>query len=304
MRIELRQIRQFLAVAETLNFRRAAENLALAQPALSRGIQLLEHQLGVCLLKRNNRRVELTPAGDVFRSGCHSLMKDLEETVRKARRAQSGELGSLAIGYTDFAISGVLPGVLDRFRRAFPDIDIELTYGSTQQQLDGLANRRIDIAFLTMPIVAPGIETLPVQRDRFVAVLPNAHPLAQQAQVELRDLADEPFIVGVMARWSHFRRHLDALCLKAGFSPRIVQEVYNTEGMFGLVSANIGVTIHLECAANYVRSGVTIRPLAGTNDTIVTAAAWRPAEPGSVLLHFVDFLQAVPAECPIAPPGF
>ncbi|MBL8442658.1 MAG: LysR family transcriptional regulator [Zoogloeaceae bacterium] len=296
MKIELRQIRQFLAVAETLNFRRAAENLALAQPALSRGIQLLEHQLGVSLLKRNNRRVELTPAGEVFRNGCYSLMKDLEETARKARKAQSGELGRLAIGYTDFAISGVLPGVLDRFRRAFPDIDIELTYGSTRQQLDDLAIRRIDIAFVTKPVDAFGITTLPVQRDRFVAVLPSAHPLAQLAQVEIRDLADEPFIVGVMARWSHYRRHLDALCLKAGFSPRIVQEAYNTEGIFGLISANMGVTIHLECAANYVRSGVAIRPLGGTDDTIVTAAAWRPAEPGSVLSRFVDFLQTVPAE--------
>ncbi len=292
MKIELRQIRQFLAVAETLNFRRAAEHLALAQPALSRGIQLLEHQLGVSLFRRNNRRVELTPAGAVFLKGCHALMEDLEETVRQARKAQRGELGTLAIGYTDFAISGVLPHLLDGFRRASPEVDVELTYGSTHQQLDELATRKIDIAFLTSPVAGTDLETLAVQRDRFVAVLPAAHPLAGEAVVDIRALAGEAFIVGVMARWRHFRRHLDALCLKAGFAPRIVQEVYNTEGMFGLISANIGVTIHLECAANYTRSGVAIRPLAGVDDVIVTEAAWRRADMSPALARFVDFLKA------------
>lgn len=292
MKIELRQIRQFLAVAETLNFRRAAEHLALAQPALSRGIQLLEHQLGVSLFRRNNRRVELTPAGAVFLKGCHALMEDLEETVRQARKAQRGELGTLAIGYTDFAISGVLPRMLDGFRRVCPEVDVELTYGSTHQQLDELATRKIDVAFLTSPVSGADLETLPVQRDRFVAVLPAAHPLAGQATVDIRALAGEAFIVGVMARWRHFRRHLDALCLKAGFAPRIVQEVYNTEGMFGLISANIGVTIHLQCASNYTRSDVVIRPLAGVDDVIVTEAAWRRADMSPALARFVDFLKA------------
>jgi DNA-binding transcriptional LysR family regulator len=294
MKIELRQIRQFLAVAEMLNFRRAAEHLALAQPALSRGIQLLEHQLGVSLFRRNNRRVELTPAGAVFLKGCHDLMEDLDETVRQARKAQLGELGTLSIGYTDFAISGVLPRVLDGFRRAYPEIDIELTYGSTHQQLEDLAIRKIDVAFVTSPVTGASLELMPVQRDRYVAVLPAAHPLASQATVDIRALAGEGFIVGVMSRWRHFRRHLDALCLKAGFAPRIVQEVYNTEGMFGLISANIGVTIHLECTENYIRSGVVLRPLAGVSDTITTLAAWRADDMRPALTRFVDFLRTLP----------
>ncbi|CAM5339103.1 MAG TPA: LysR substrate-binding domain-containing protein [Hyphomonas sp.] len=294
MKIELRQIRQFLAVADTLNFRRAAEHLALAQPALSRGIQLLEHQLGVSLFKRNNRRVELTPAGTVFLKGCQDLMEDLDETVRQARKAQRGELGTLSIGYTDFAISGVLPRILDGFRRKYPEIDIELTYGSTHQQLEDLAIRKIDVAFVTSPVAGANLALIPVQHDRYVAVLPAAHPLARQATVDISELAGEGFIVGVMARWRHFRRHLDALCLKAGFAPRIVQEVYNTEGMFGLISANIGVTIHLECTANYIRSDVALRPLTGVDDTIITVAAWREDDMRPALTHFADFLQTLP----------
>lgn len=290
MRVELRQIRQFMAVAETLNFRQAADNLAIAQPALSRGIQLLEHQLGVSLFYRNNRRVELTAAGAVFLEGCQLLLADLEETVRQTQKAARGELGHLAIGYTDFAITGVLPALLDAFRRHYPDIAIELIYGSTEQQLEALACRKIDIAFLTSTLHSEAIDHLPVQVDRFMAVLPERHPLAGKAAVDIHELADEPFVVGVMARWRHFRRHLDALCLQAGFQPRIVQEAYNSEGIFGLISANIGITIHLECASNYMRTGVVMLPLTGTSARVVTEAAWLKEGVGPELGRFIDIL--------------
>ncbi|WP_107852104.1 LysR family transcriptional regulator [Oceanimonas marisflavi] len=290
MRVELRQIRQFMAVAETLNFRQAAENLAVAQPALSRGIQLLEHQLGVRLFDRNNRRVALTAAGAVFLKGCDQLLIELEETVRKTRQADSGVLGSLTIGYTDFAITGILPGLIDTFRRQYPEISIDLEYGSTQEQLEALANRKIDVAFLTSPLNNDSFEHYPVQVDRFVAVLPESHPLASQDEVDIHELADEPFVVGVMARWRHFRRHLDALCLQAGFQPRIVQEAYNSEGMFGLISANIGITIHLECARNYQRSGVVMLPLTGTDSTVITEAVWHNENNSPLVRHFTDAL--------------
>ncbi|PKO50044.1 MAG: LysR family transcriptional regulator, partial [Betaproteobacteria bacterium HGW-Betaproteobacteria-21] len=207
MTMELRQIRQFIAVAEALNFRRAAEQIGIAQPALSRGIQLLEHRLGVKLLLRSNRRVELTEAGRIFLTGCHGLMDDLEETVRRTRKAQDGGLGSLTIGYTDFAMSGALPFLLDRFRQKLPEVGLDLIYGATYQQLEYLVSGKIDVGFLTGPVVGDQFASLPVQRDRFVAVLPERHPLAKGVAVEIRSLANEPFIFGVMARWRHFRRH-------------------------------------------------------------------------------------------------
>ncbi|OYD25592.1 LysR family transcriptional regulator [Oceanimonas baumannii] len=290
MRAEWRQIRQFMAVAETLNFRRAAERLAIAQPALSRGIQQLEHQLGVRLFERNNRRVVLTEAGRVFRRGCGDLLVQLEETVVKTRKAGRGEAGSLSIGYTDFAITGVLPGLLERFRRRYPDIQIELHYGSTEEQRLALEEGKLDVAFLTSPFDNPDCGHQPVQQDRFVAVLPAEHPLAAREQVTVADLACEDFVVGVMSRWRHFRRHLDALCLKAGFEPRIVQEAYNSEGIFGLISARIGITILLECAANQLRTGLVLKPLTGTEERVVTEAAWRKADPNPMLVHFVAAL--------------
>lgn len=301
MKIELRQIRQFMAVAQALSFRRAAEHLAIAQPALSRGIQALEHQLGVTLLLRNNRRVELTEAGKVFLKGCHALKGHLDETVRQTRYAQDGLLGSLAIGYTDFAISGTLPSLLDGFRRNHPEVGLDLIYDATPLQLDQLTTGRLDVGFLTGPVISDEFATVPVQSDKFVAVLPANHPLAEHSAIELRALANEPFIFGITARWEHFRRHVDALCLKAGFAPKVAQEAYNTEGMFGLVSANIGVTIHLECAANHGFRGVAIRPLADVHDPIVTVAAWRPTNMNAVVSRFVDFLHAQDREKHAAP---
>lgn len=292
MSIELRQLRQFIAVSEALSFSRAAEHLAIAQPALSRGIQALEHQLGVQLLLRNNRRVELTEAGRTFLKGSRSLLKDLEETVRRTRKAEEGGLGSLTIGYTDFAISGALPALVDGFRRGQPEVALDLLYGPTHQQLDDLRTGKIDVGFLIGPASPDRFMSVPIQHDRYVAVLPERHPLAAGTAVDIRSLVNEPFIFGVMSRWLHFRRLVDALCLRAGFAPRVVQEAYNTESIFGLVSANMGVTIHLECARNYVCRGVVILPLADVDDLITTEAVWRPSGMSAVLSRFVEFLRA------------
>lgn len=287
MRVELRQIRQFIAVAETLNFRQAAEKLAVSQPALSRGIQQLEERLGVRLLERNNRMVKITAAGTVFLKGCSQLLAELESTICKTQKINSGDIGCLTIGYTDFAITGILPSLLDNFRRQHPDIAIELAYGSTQEQLKELATRKIDMAFLTGPINNADLVHWPVQVDRFVAVLSERHRLAGRTEVDICELVDEYFVVGVMTRWRDFRRHLDALCLQAGFQPDIVQEAYNSEGIFGLVSANIGITIHLECAVNYKRAGVVMLPLTGTSAKVITEAVWLKQDTNPMVQCFI-----------------
>lgn len=274
MRIDIRHLRAFLAVAELLHFRQAAERLNLAQPALSRTIQQLEDAIGVPLLTRNNRQVELTEPGRIFLEECRKLMAQLDLAIANTRRAGQGEVGRLNIGYTDFAITGRLPEILEEFKLLYPDIKIDLLFGSTEEQLALLNDERIDFAFLTGPNRAPGLTAVTVQRDRFIAAVSDQHPLATRSEIELKDLADEPFIVGSMDRWKHFRRHLDVLCMTAGFMPRIFQETFNSEGIFGFVAANFGVTIHLECANNYIRKGVTTLPIQDTNSHLETEAVW------------------------------
>ncbi|UTW10522.1 LysR family transcriptional regulator [Marinobacterium rhizophilum] len=292
MRIDLRHLRAFEAVAEELHFRRAAERLNLAQPALSRTIVQLEDVIGEVLLLRTNRRVELTEAGRVFLAETKAIFVRLDSAVQQARKAAAGHIGQLRIGYTDFAVSGQLPSILDGFHRCYPDISTELIYGSTQQQLDKLKEGAIDFAFVTGPLLEPDLDRTVVQRDRYVAVLPKHHPLAEQPEVELADLAREPFVLGSMSGWSHYRRQLDALCIQAGFLPSVAQEAYNSEGVFGFVAANIGVTVHLQSAGSFNRQGVVLRPLKGVTARVCTEAAWLKAEVAPVQQKFVDFLRA------------
>ena len=296
MRYELRHLRYFIAVAEELNFRRAAERLNLAQPALSRAIQQLEHHVAVRLLNRTNRRVELTEAGRVFLDGCRRSMASLEKAAAEARKAGVGEIGHFTVGYTDFAISGVLPHILEKFRRHYPGVTVDLLHRFTTQQYDDLDKRMIDFGFMTGPAAAPGLAHMTVQRDRFVVVLSEKHPLAEREEIPLPMLAREPFVVGIASAWKHYHRHVDALCQSAGFTPRVVQEAFNSEGIFGLIAANMGLTIHVECVRNYYRTGLAIRPLEDVDACVPTEMAWFPANTTPVMERFIEFVQRVCAE--------
>lgn len=291
MRVEIRHLRAFLAVADLLHFRQAAERLNLAQPALSRTIQQLEEAIGVPLLTRNNRQVDITEPGRIFLEESRKVMDQLELAITNTRRAGRGEVGRLSIGYTDFAITGRLPAILEEFKASYPEIKIDLRFGSTEEQLALLHDGRIDFAFVTGPSRQAGLNAITIQRDRFIAAVSHQHPLARRSEIALQDLAEEPFIVGSIERWKHFRRHLDSLCMRAGFMPRIAQETFNSEAIFGFVAANFGVTIHLECAKNYVRKGVTFLTLEDADHFLETEAVWLTDTSTPTQRAFADFLR-------------
>lgn len=287
---ETRQMRYFVAVAEALNFRRAAEQLNIAQPALSRAIRNLEESLGTRLLERNNRRVALTEAGRVFLDGCRRSLSSVEKTVRDTRKARAGEIGHLAIGYTDFAISGALPAIMQEFRSRFPDVTVDLVHMVTFVQLEALARGDIQVGVMTGPLSEPGLDHVTLQNERLVVILPENHPLARLEAIPLARLAGEPFVTGQAAHWRHYLSHMLAVCQGAGFRPRIVQEAYNSEGIFGLVAANMGLTLHVESARNYFRQGLAIRPLADSDYRVPTVAAWSSGEVSPALRRFIDFV--------------
>lgn len=290
MKIELKHVRQFMAVAETRNFHRAAELLNIAQPALSRGIQALEHQLGVPLLTRNNREVNLTAAGQAFLAPCAELARQLEQASFRAQQAHQGLRGVLHIGYTDFAIAGKLPALLSAFRARFPDIALSLQYAATEQQMEMLEAGRLDIAFLTQPVASPGLQHHPIQTEHLGVCLPVFHPLAKRPSLTLAELAHESWVFGEPALWRQFRRHVDRMFLSAGFIPRIVQEAYNTDCIIGMVAAGLGLTLHVPNANARHRDAVAFIPLADANPPLVTEAVWRPMDESSPLTNFVRLL--------------
>ena len=290
MRFGIRHIRHFTAVAEELHFRRAAERLNMAQPALSRSIKHLEGQIGLQLLERTNRSVSLTKAGEVFLDGCRRMLDTMEGAVLQARKASIGEVGHLVIGYTDFAISGALPQILQDFRQRFPGITVEPIHNVTMRQLEGLESGRLDFGFITGPFERPGYRSVAVQDDAYVAILYEGHPLAKKPEIALAELADEPFVLGSPQDWQHFHDHLNRLCRAAGFVPKMVQQAYNSEGIFGLISCEMGITVHTECAYNYVRKGLAVRPISGLDETLTTLAVWQDNEISPARKVFADFL--------------
>ncbi|MBT6829633.1 MAG: LysR family transcriptional regulator [Rhodospirillaceae bacterium] len=292
MNIELHHLRYFVAVAEDLHFRRAAERLHIAQPALSRAIKWLESEIGAVLLLRTTRNVALTEAGRIFLHETRLALTQIERAQTLAQSAAAGEAGRLSVAYMDFAINGPLPAILGAFRANHPGVTIDLDHMWTERQREAIVAGDIDIGFLIGPFTAPGIDSRTILSERFVAVLPEAHPLAAKRRINLADLSDQPFILGASAYWGPYRRLVDELCLGAGFTPRVVQEAHNSDGIFGLVAAGMGVSIYVEGARNFSLRGCTIRPFKGLDANIETTAVWRADNPSPVIANFIEAVAA------------
>ena len=226
--MELRHARYFVAVAEELNFRRAAERLHLAQPSLSTQIRLLEEDVGAKLLERDSHKVELTPAGRSFLEGCRRLLQDADDFARTARRIARGESGPLSIGFVPSLAHGLLPSVLRLFRKRFPDVQLLLSEMDSTAQIEQIAGHRIDLGFigLGLPKEIPELEIVAVAEERLVAAIPQDHPFADKSRkaIPLKALATERFLLGSRVSAPVFNPWIIVLCQQAGFQPFVVQE--------------------------------------------------------------------------------
>ncbi len=291
-----RHLRYFLAVAETLHFRRAAEGLGIAQPALSRAIRELEARLGLQLFQRTNRAVTLTTAGETLAREWRPALERIERGERRAQAADQGEHGIITIAYTDFAISGALPRLIQGFTAAYPGIRITTRHAVTWVQIEGLTDGSIDVGFLTGPVDRQQFKALQVQSNRCVAVAHRDHWLAKRDSVDLAELADEPFIMGNEQDWQHFHAYIYGECSRVGFRPRIVQRAFNSVGLFGLIAAGMGITLNCETARNYLHPDLVIRPVRDFLVPIPTLAAWSLEEVSETTRTFVAYLERLGRE--------
>ena len=274
IRFDLRQVRAFLAVASTLHFKQAAETLCITQPALSRLIKGLEESIGAELFLRTTRQVELTMAGKLFMEECQQAITHLERATHLAQQAASGDIGHLSIAYNDFSINGVLPSILDTFKEKYPDISVDLVYMPSHTQHKALLDHEIDVGFLIGPLALDGIDTFRAALERIVVILPKRHRLAGRKQLSLKELADEKFILGTESGWSEFRHYIFTICMNAGFTPQVVQEASTSSGIFGLVAANMGVSLYSDCIKRFQRDDIAIVPLDRDDYSVETIAAW------------------------------
>lgn len=292
--MEFRHLRYFVAVAEELNFGRAARRLHISQQPLSQQIKRLEGELGVELFRRTTRRVELTEAGEAFLAETYRTLSQAELAAETAKRAGRGESGVLRIGYAPATLYNVLPEVLKVFRERYPGVVLELVELISGPQEEALAEWRIDAGFLYPPVETPGIVAEVVFEEPFTIVLPTGHRLTRKDRILLEELAGEPFVMIPRRNRPDLHDRLVDECRRAGFSPRVLQEVNNLHAMLGLVAAGFGVSLTLGSVRNLTRPGVTYRPLEdqGT-EVLASAVAWRHEDKSPALHNFLDVVREV-----------
>ncbi|MCW3479065.1 LysR family transcriptional regulator [Neisseriaceae bacterium JH1-16] len=300
--MELRHLRYFVAVAEELNFTRAAEKLHIGQPPLSQQIQALEAELGATLFERTRRRVELTHAGARFLPRARAILADAASAAEDARRAAQGEVGELSVGFTSsLPFSSILPHLIYRYRLRYPEVTLTLREMSTERQLAAIAAGELDIGMVRLPDVEvpPEVALRQLLVDPLVLVVRHDHPLAARDHVSLAELRDEPFVMYPAAAGTGLYRHLMHLCDDLGFRPRVVQEAREGSTLIGLVAAGFGVSILPGPLSCIQVEGVCYRPLSDPGAVSIASLATRANNASPLVTHFIDLLGEMEAAPPV-----
>lgn len=284
--MDLKRIRYFAALAETLHFGRAAARLHLAQPALSQQIKQLETELGFVLFDRDRRNVRLSQAGATFLNEALSLLAHFDRTRHVAERILRAELGRISVGYAGtIAYSGLIDRSVRILREQSPDAEIMSHELDLAGQIEALASASIDIAFTRLPIGDPmiAVEVTPIWHETVLLAMSSAHPLAACPRVSMASLAGERFVSTDLGEGLGFFHTQNQICRDAGFAPVIVARLKHFATLLSLVAKRQGVALVPSSTRNLSLEGVVFRPIDGHQNSTVAAVTRR--EPPSPMLQ-------------------
>lgn len=264
--MELRHLRYFRAVAEERHFGRAAAKLHMAQPPLSQQIRHLEEELGVTLLRRTTRRVDLTPAGEAYLLRVRSILQSVEAAGDEARRISGGLEGRLVVGCVGSATYSLLPALARSLREQLPGVDFAFRGEMlSPDQIAALRDGSIDLALLRPsgnPADQTDLAVVTLREEKYVVALPEDHRLASRSRLRVADLRNEELILHSGQGRSAMYDAVVGLCRDAGFEPVIRHEVAETSTLVTFVAAGLGIAVVPEPVAQLVVAGATYRPLA------------------------------------------
>jgi DNA-binding transcriptional LysR family regulator len=286
--LELRHLRYFVAVAEELNFSRAADRLHMAQPPLSAAIRQLEQELGTELLVRTTREVRLTEAGSTFLAGARRTLAELDRARSDAQRAAAGEIGQLRVGFSWSARFETLPTIGRAFRASNPDVSLLTEEMWNARMLPALRSGTIDLAIALCPEVAGEFSYLPIRSEPVVALLAQSHPLARSGELELRALAEEGFLMFPRELAPRLYDSMIGLCRRAGFEPIVRGESFHSGWELQILADVEVVALAPASVGLDLPDGIAAAVLAEPSDQLDTAIVWRKDDPSPTARAFRD----------------
>ncbi len=286
--MELRHLRYFVAVADEMSITKAAKNLRLAQPSLTRQIKNLEEEVHVTLFRRDKKRLELTEDGRFFLARAKKLLEQAEEDVDDLRSHSKGESGPLKIGYMLDMQYDLLPVTLSAFRKVWPKVSLNLLEMTAAEQIAALHKNKIQIGFVREPGLPPleGLQSMTITQSKMMAVLPDTFPFKGKKVTRLKDLAEKPFISLCEDDYPGTRDWLIKVCREEGFTPKITHESNSTSTLIHLVALEMGVSLLPESCLRLPHEGTVFHPMAG-EVYAKTYLIWRKKDFSLPLQHYV-----------------
>lgn len=292
-RIELRHLRYFIATAEELNFGRAAERLGIAQPGLSQQIKALENIVGTPLFDRTHRSVQLTLAGELFANEARKTIAQAEMALMAARQAGRGEVGRIAVGYVgSAAYTGMLTSILNEFRAAYPDVELQISEMEMLRQLHQISEGKLDIGFIRPPVKLPvGITCVQVLQERLLLAVPETHPLAERERVPLSAFNGDIFITPRHPPNVSFYWYTTQACQAAGFFPRLGPQGRDFVTITSMVSIGLGVALVPQSVKCIQLPSVRFKQIVGKPIFAELAVAFRRSEPSPAARAFAQHVR-------------
>jgi DNA-binding transcriptional LysR family regulator len=287
--MELRHLRYFVALAEELSFTRASQRIHISQPPLSMQIRQLEEEVGVSLLARTSRRVELTPAGRAFLNDARAILERVEAAGSRARAIGNGYAGRIEIGLSGSHFLGALPKMIAAYMQNYPDVSVVLHEQKPATQLEELRSGRIDLSISRTPVNDVALTSTLLWSDPMLAALPRGHTLGRRKRLSLPDLRNERFVM-LRLDSSAYAQHIYDCCVQAGFAPNVVQLVLEVPAVMSLVAAGIGVGLIPRSVQHMYAELIQIVPLGPHAPNSGVYVVQRRQENSSVIGEFVRMI--------------
>lgn len=288
--LELRHFKYFLAVAEELHFRKAAEKLFISQPGLSRQIKQMEEILETPLFVRSKKKVSLTKAGEYLKGEIEFILNHLELTKKQLKLIANGATGEIRIGFLGSAMQNVIPELLLRLKDNFPQIKTSLEELSNNAQVNAILKDRLDIGFVRLTRVPKEIYIQPVFKDTFSVVLPERHSIMAETFKGVEQLMEEDFILFSQDYSPFYYDTVMSICEDAGFTPKVSHKSVHAQTIFKLVENNLGIAIVPTALQYGFNMKVKFLELKNIDQKAVLSVIWKKDNRNPTLSHCIDLL--------------